>query len=184
MLRDAGVGVSLVSSLKKTDLASVGGSCTKAGAVKLPSNKSAYDDSAINAYFVASSSLASSWNCGPFSVNDPKIIFVSLGSASDTTLPHEIGHALSLSHFNGGNMVSPTNVMCSGVTCGDLSNRRQLGLGQVFRANANAHSSLNLLANSTWQTRCCPDSMKFSPCATLTLNLDCLNPELSNPLQP
>ena len=80
------------------------------------------------------------------------------------TLAHELGHALSLGHWNDTQPATGSNLMLS-----PASGRNSLTLGQCFRTNVNAGSLLNRSGIRTGPTRSCPDGTQNSSCPSLAL---------------
>ena len=80
------------------------------------------------------------------------------------TLAHELGHALSLGHWNDTQPATGSNLMLS-----PASGRNSLTLGQCFRTNVNAGSLLNRSGIRTGPTRSCPDGSQNSSCPSLAL---------------
>jgi len=104
-----------------------------------------YIESRLNVYYVdhIEPNLARGWTCVDRSA--PGIIYVSINDRVNTTLAHEIGHALGLQipfdgHTDPINGLDATNLMWS---FQDVVVRENTTLGQAYRLNAERLSWLN-----------------------------------------
>ena len=105
---------------------------------------------------------ARGWECG----NPPTNIILIASYATNETLAHEIGHALTLVHTNNlnndglaGDDFPATNVMWGGGV-----NRNSFTEGQCFRCNIRANSSLIAYGVSAVTTRNCSDTDRTGRC--------------------
>ena len=92
------------------------------------------------------------------------LLLVGASTNDSETLAHELGHALSLGHWNDTQPASGSNLMLSPAT-----ERNSLTLGQCFRTNLNATSLLNRSGIRSGPTRSCPDGTQNSGCPALTV---------------
>lgn len=112
---------------------------------------------------------ARGWECG----GPPTNIILVASYATNETLAHEIGHALTLNHTNAlnndgipGNDFPATNVMFGGGI-----NRDSFTEGQCFRCNILANSSLNAYGVRTGPTRTCNDAARTGECLPHELDM-------------
>ena len=118
-----------------------------------------YDEGAINIYYVSSYYAATDerW-VGLTCLADPSIIVIGEG-ASFFTPAHEIGHALSLDHVTAREVLGTRNVMDDAALY-----VKSASLGQIYRANLNPSSFLNLSGIRKGPTRFCPDNAASRSC--------------------
>jgi hypothetical protein len=116
----------------------------------------------INVYYVTfSPSTFDGLTCAQTPRN---VIAIGTNEVS-TTLAHELGHSLSLSHTNGVQGFTTSNLMWGGgMQDGGLTG------GQGFRANVNKTSSINMNQVRHGWLRDCPDGTTSDTCPALTFD--------------
>ncbi|HEY8508090.1 MAG TPA: hypothetical protein VIL32_07030 [Steroidobacteraceae bacterium] len=112
---------------------------------------------ALNVYYVRETGPRGLW-C------EPDTILINW-NAYDTTLAHEFGHALGLSHTEHIRGMHEDNLM------NGSGAMRTLTIGQVFRANFSSRSIVNRLGLRSGPVVECADEAAGEGCPALTLDL-------------
>lgn len=102
----------------------------------------------LNIYYVSWLYGTRGRACAPLRWRKYPVIFVEVHSELQTTLVHEIGHALGLTLPEDGHAdivggLDLSNVMTKGYRDWDAGGRRRLTVGQVFRMNTDSASWLS-----------------------------------------
>jgi hypothetical protein len=115
----------------------------------------------INVYYIRSVNGNQGQRC--LDGNSDVLLIGAAGNDSET-LAHELGHALSLGHWNDTQGFAGDNLMLS-----PGSNRDSISIGQCFRANINVDSVFQRSGISKWASRTCPDAATNSSCPSLAV---------------
>jgi hypothetical protein len=99
------------------------------------------------------------------------MILVNTDSHDDETLAHEIGHTFSLCHIRDPTWPKPPVISYTNLMRSAFGSRDRITTGQLFRANLNAGSSLNVNGHRAGPTRACADSSSSARCPPLKLDV-------------
>ena len=108
----------------------------------------------LNVYYVNLPNNIRGQTCPPYHLRNYPVIYVGVHTKLQTTLVHEVGHALGVTlpqdgHVDNVGGLDVSNVMTSGYADWDRGGRRRLTVGQVFRMNTDSASWLSWAKDAT-----------------------------------
>lgn len=161
----------------------IGDGCESAPAVR-DAGGTLYRSSQLNVYYIPvidNSETRGIFCSGVEGI--PNVIYISTNESSATTLAHEFGHALAVSHTGGEgwamNGFGAKNLMWDSETWTESGNRDHFSLGQAYRMNVlpkswvnragSGGSGLSLRGNAP-KKDCKQDLQEDWPCPRLALD--------------